>query len=62
MTINGNRQISGVRYILEKDYAAVIRRKMDDVYRTTGVTVKNEKLQQENFIVRVLRCHLLLYC
>jgi conserved oligomeric Golgi complex subunit 4 len=43
----------GARSILEKDYAAVIRRKLDDVYRNTGSAAggKGEKAQQENFIV-----------
>jgi hypothetical protein len=43
----------GARSILEKDYAAVIRRKLDDVYRNSGSVAggKGEKAQQENFIV-----------
>lgn len=51
--IGGN---SGARGILEKDYAAVIRKKLDDVYRNTGSVAggKAEKAQQENFIVRFL--------
>ncbi|KAG8757483.1 hypothetical protein FRC14_002012 [Serendipita sp. 396] len=51
---NVEKTIATVRHILEKDYAAVIRRKMDDVYRSsTGSAVggqKNEKAQQETFI------------
>jgi conserved oligomeric Golgi complex subunit 4 len=46
------KTITGIRQILEKDYAAVIRRKLDEVYRSTAAgSQKNEKLQQENFIV-----------
>ena len=53
--VNVEKTITSVRHILEKDYAAVIRRKLDDVYRPAGggASQKNEKVQQENFIVRV---------
>jgi hypothetical protein len=42
-----------VFHVLEKEYAAVIRRKLDDVYRATGGAggQRNEKAQQEHFIV-----------
>lgn len=50
---NVEKLMTSVRHILEKDYAAVIRRKLDDIYRPTGggASQKNEKVQQENFII-----------
>lgn len=50
--------MKNVCHVLEKDYAAAIRRKLDDVYRATGGAggQRNEKVQQENFIVSTLSC------
>ena len=40
---------------MEKDYAAIIRRKLDDVYRGSahGGGQRNEKNERESFIVRI---------
>lgn len=48
--------MANVRHTLEKEYAAVIRKKLDDVYRSTAGSSgqRNEKVQQENFIVSTL--------
>ncbi len=45
--------MASVRHALEKEYAAVIRRKLDDVYRSAAGASgqRSEKAQQENFIV-----------
>lgn len=46
--------IEPIRNVMEKDYAAIIRRKLDDVYRgsTHGGGQRNEKNERESFIVR----------
>ena len=43
------------RNVMEKDYAAIIRRKLDDVYRGSahGGGQRNEKNERESFIVRI---------
>ena len=42
---------------MEKDYAAIIRRKLDDVYRGSahGSGQRNEKNERESFIVRIAK-------
>jgi hypothetical protein len=47
--------IEPIRNVMEKDYAAIIRRKLDDVYRGSahGGGQRNEKNERESFIVRI---------
>jgi hypothetical protein len=40
-----------LREVMEQDYAGVIKKKLDDVYRTAGTSgpnVRNEKAEREN--------------
>ena len=47
--------VEPIRNVMEKDYAAMIRRKLDDVYRGSahGGGQRNEKNERELFIVRI---------
>ena len=47
--------VEPIRNVMEKDYAAIIRRKLDDVYRGSahGGGQRNEKNERESFIVRI---------
>ena len=48
------RTAGALRSVIESDYAGIIRRKMDDVYRNPGVG-RGEKVERESraaFIVR----------
>jgi conserved oligomeric Golgi complex subunit 4 len=47
------RTAAQLRDALERDYAGVLRRKMDDVYRTAGNS-RNERESANAFIVRYL--------
>jgi len=50
------RTIASLHDVVEREYAGVIRRKMDEVYRTTGVS-RGEKVERENrssFIVCII--------
>lgn len=53
--------IGPIRKILEKDYAAVIRRKLDDVYRAgiAGTAQRSERSQQDAYIVCFIPNHAL---
>jgi len=46
--------VEPIRNVMEKDYAAIVRRKLDDVYRGSahGGGQRNEKNERESFIVR----------
>ena len=47
--------VEPIRNVMEKDYAAIIRRKLDDVYRGSahGGGQRNEKNERESFIVGI---------
>jgi len=47
--------VEPTRNVMEKDYAAILRRKLDDVYRGSahGGSQRNEKNERESFIVRI---------
>lgn len=43
-----------LREVMDRDYAGIIKKKLDDVYRTggTGSTARGEKESRQGFIVR----------
>jgi conserved oligomeric Golgi complex subunit 4 len=47
-----------LRDVMERDYIAIIKKKLDDVYRATGSSASHARMEKENriaFIVSITR-------
>ncbi len=59
---SGNPQIvektsESLREVMDRDYSGIIKKKLDDVYRTggSGSTGRGEKESRQSFIVRAFK-------
>lgn len=51
------RMLEQLREVVEKDYIGIIKKKLDDVYRTSNPNTRADKIERENrmsFIVRII--------